>query len=138
MSTRIFTESEIKELCANENVLRCSSKSITFKEEFKIKTIRQYQQGMTPQQIFIEANLNLNTIGRQTPKFCLVRWRKVYKKKGCGGFKESRGFNRKGRLKKPIDLSPQDKIKRLEAEVIYLKAENDFLTRRRAKRNAKR
>ena len=48
------------------------------------------------------------------------------------GFIESRG--RAGGRIKTKNLSDADKIKRLEAQVAYLKAENDFLAKLRAKR----
>jgi hypothetical protein len=54
--------------------------------------------------------------------------------KGEGAFGiETRGKGG-GRPKKIKDTNDTDKIKRLEAEVAYLKAENDFLIKLRAKR----
>ena len=138
MSKRIFTKEEAEQLLKNENIKRCSSRgSITYSKEFKIKAVKLYEQGLTPGDIFRQAGINLNLIGRKTPQDCLRRWNKIHREKGEKELNiENRGRNSSGRPKKPIDRSDADKIKRLEAEVAYLKAENDFLIKLRAKRRA--
>ena len=73
-------------------------------------------------------------IGKDTPTDRLGDWNKIYKEKGAEGLKNETRGKGGGRPKKPKDLSDKDKIKRLEAEVAYLKAENDFFTKLRAKR----
>ena len=47
---------------------------------------------------------------------------------------ENRGKGRGGGRPKTKGITPEDRIKRLEAENAYLKAENDFLAKLRAKR----
>ena len=138
MSKRIFTKEEAEQLLMNGNIGRCSSKgSITYSKRFKIEAVKLYEQGLTPGDIFRQAGINLNLVGRKTPKDCLRRWNKIRREKGEGELRiENRGRNTPGRPKKPKDLSDRDKIKRLEAEVAYLKAENDFLIKLRAKRKA--
>jgi len=117
----------------NENVSGCSERSITYSNDFKIKAVKLYKQGLTSREIFKQAGFDLNTIGRDQPQSCLKRWNKTWRAKGEGGLAiETRG--RTGRPKKPKDLSDADKIKWLEAEIAYLKAENDFLAKLRAKR----
>ncbi len=49
------------------------------------------------------------------------------------GLAETRGKGSSGRPRTK-NLSDTDKIKRLETQVAYLKAENDFLAKLRAKR----
>jgi hypothetical protein len=71
-------------------------------------------------------------IGEDTPKESLRRWNRVYKLKGLDGLVESRGKSSGGGRPKTKDLTDADKIKRLETEVAYLKAENDFLAKLRA------
>ena len=133
MSKRIFTNEQIKHLSQNPNVSRCSQRSITCAKEFKIRAVRLYGQGLSSREIFKEAGFDLNVIGRDQPKRCLRRWKKVWRRKGEGGLNtETRG--RLGRPRKPQDLSDKDKIQRLEMEIAYLKAENDFLAKLRAKR----
>jgi len=136
MSKRIFTREQIEDLLKNKNIASCSNKSITFSKEFKISAVRQYNElGLSPREIFRQANLEIELIGKEVPDDCLLRWKRIFKKKGIEGLSEVRGKNgRGGKKKKMADLSDKDKIKRLEAEVAYLKAENDFLAKLRNRR----
>lgn len=111
-------------------------KSIAYSKNFKIRAVKLYNDGLTPTEIFRKEGFDLNVIGKDKPKECLKRWNKVYRAKGEEGLIiETRG-RLGGRPKKPEDKTDADKIKRLEAEVAYLKAENDFLVKLRAKRRA--
>jgi len=132
MSNRIFTPEEIATLAKNTNVRKVSERSITYAKEFKLKALERYKDGMPPSSIFQEAGFNILVVGRETPNGCLKRWRNTDRRKGKGGFERSaRG---RGRPKKIVDATLDDKIRRLEMENAYLKAENDFLARLRAKR----
>lgn len=133
MSKRIFTREQIKQLSINENVVRVG-KTIVYSKDFKIKAVKLYnEQGLTSNEIFRRAGFDLNVIGRQKPKDCLRAWKKAYSLKGEDGLRiETRGKGG-GRLKTK-NLTDADKIKYLEAQVAYLKAENDFLAKLRAKR----
>lgn len=133
MSKRIFTSEQIVQIAKNENVSRCSERSITYSKDFKMKSVKLYQEGLTSTEIFLQAGFDLSLLGRDQPKSCLKRWNKSFGTKGESGLKETRG-GAGGRPKKPKDRSDADKIKRLEIENAYLKAENDFLARLRAKR----
>jgi len=133
MSKRILNNEEQKELRTNNNVKYCSDKSITFTTVFKEKAVRQYEAGLTAVEIFKHSGFNLTLIGKDTPSECLRRWKKVMKQKGTEGLSESRGRKKGGRPKKS-KLSEKDRLKYLEAEVIYLKAENSFLAQLRAER----
>jgi transposase-like protein len=133
MSKRKFTKEEIEILSKNENVSKCSEKSITYSGAFKVKAVKQYKEGKSSRDIFTEAGFDLRMFGKDGPKDHLKQWNKIVKAKGLDGLrKETRGRNG-GRPKKPKDLTDADKIKRLEAEVAYLKAENDFFMKLRAK-----
>ena len=77
-------------------------------------------------------------VGKATAHQCLNRWRKQHREKGTEAFKEeTRGKNSTGRPKKTNydNETTEEKIQRLEVENIYLKEENDFLVKVRAKRN---
>jgi transposase-like protein len=136
MSKRRFTKEEIEILSKNENVSKCSEKSITYSNLFKIKAVKEYKEGKSSRDIFTEAFFDLRMIGKDSPGEHLKQWNKICKTKGLDCFKkETRGRGKGGgRPKKPKDLTDTDKIKRLEAEVAYLKAENDFFMKLRAKR----
>lgn len=133
MSKRIFTTEQIRELLKNPCVAKCSAKSITYNPDFKVSAVRQHkEQCATVKEIFAMAGFDLEMIGRETPRWCLKRWGKIYKTKGVEKLSEER----RGRLGRPRTkkLTDADRIKRLEAENTYLKAENDFLAKLRAKR----
>jgi len=133
MSKRIFSKEQINELLKNRSIEKCSEKSITFTKAFKMRAVVLYEQGVTSPEIFRQAGLNLTMVGRNQPKDCLRRWNKIVKKKGTKGLSEVRGKKSSGRPKIK-NLTTADKIQRLEAEVAYLKAENDFLAKLRAAR----
>ena len=135
MSKRIFSKEQVDELLQNNHVVACSQKSVTFHESFKVLAVTQYQQeGLSAMQIFKRAGFNVDAIGRDTPKEALRRWIKVFNNQGAGGLKEKRGDN--GNKRRPVakNFTDQEKIKELEMKVAYLKAENSFLVRLRARR----
>ena len=134
MSKRIVTKEQIQELLENENISNCTEKSITYSKKFKILAIKLYEEGLTSSEIFRDAGFDLNVIGRDQPKTCLGRWRKIVRKKGVQGLSEARGKHGNGGRPKTKDLTDAEKIKWLKTEVAYLKAENDFLAKLRAKR----
>ena len=132
MSKRIFSEEQIKELSQNPNVERCSDKSITYQKDFKISAVKKYHEGLPVTEIFKQAGFNIDLIGRKEPKGCLTRWRKVFKDKGVEGLSnETRG--KAGGRPKTNWQNEKEKIKYLETENAYLKAENDFLAKLRKK-----
>lgn len=132
MSKRIFSEAQIKELLQNTNVERCSDKSISYSKDFKIKAVKEYHLGLPPNEIFRQAKFDIEMIGHETPKRCLQGWRKVFKSKGAGKLAiETRGKG--GGRPKTNWSNEKEKIKYLETENAYLKAENAFLAKLRKK-----
>ncbi|MFI8496901.1 IS3 family transposase, partial [Peribacillus butanolivorans] len=80
-----------------------------------------------PSQIFIEHGFNLEIIGKEKPKRCLQRWRDTFERFGEEGFlTERRGKGSTGRpTSKP--QSVEDQLRKAEARIKFLEAENDFL-----------
>jgi transposase-like protein len=107
---------------------------MTFTKDFKLLAIKLYEQGLTSSKIFRDAGFDLNLIGGEQPKECLKRWLKVFRIKGEGGLSDNRGKSGRGGRPKTKGITEADKIMRLEAEIAYLKLENDFLAKLRAKR----
>lgn len=136
MNKRIFTQEQIEELSKNVHVWRCSEKSVTYCGDFKVLAVKRYEaEGIPPSQIFKEAGFDVSIIGKDVPDDRMYRWRKVVKTKGIQGLAtESRGKAGRGGRPKTKNLTDADTIERLEATVAYLKAENDFLAKLRAKR----
>lgn len=111
-------------------------KQIKYSKEFKIQAVKEYQEGLTPQEIFKQHKINVNTASKKNPGHCLSRWNKIYRERGEQGLmEETRGKHSKGgRPKIPKFKDEKDKIKYLELQVAYLKAENDFLVKLRAQK----
>jgi len=135
MSKRIFTKEQIEVLLQNNNVARCSERSISYRKDFKILAVRKYRRGLPPPEIFRQARFDVDMIGREIPKYCLRRWLKVLRRKGETGLNtDGRGQKATGRPKNLANLTDEEKLKRLEAEVSYLKEENRFLAKLRKER----
>lgn len=135
MSKRIFTKEQIASLLENKHVASCSEKSITYRGDFKLAAVRRYQEGLSPAAIFAEAGFNLALMGRKTPEWCLKRWRKISNAKGVQGLRnDGRGQHSGGRPPGIARMNEKEKLKYLEAQVEYLKAENAFLAKLRKQR----
>lgn len=127
MRKHIFSEVEQQILKKNPNVKKVSSKTITYSPDFKVHAVKESLNGKTSMMIFIEAGFNLEMIGRDKPKSCLQRWKRIYKSFGEEGLlRETRGKKATGR---PISSSMTDaeKLKKAEAKIKYLEAELDFI-----------
>lgn len=131
MERIIFTPEQVKLLLVNPNVAKCSAKAITYRKEFKLNAVKEYyQQGLSPNAIFQRAGFELVILGRDKPKECLKRWRKVYKAKGEQELlKENRG---KQGGRKPKSKESAD-IEYLQTKIAYLEAENNFLRKLKTK-----
>jgi transposase-like protein len=134
MSKRIFTPEQIADLLKNKNVSKCSKKSITYSKEFKLSAITLYNEGLGCSEIFREAGFDPELVGVDNPRACLLRWRQSISRHGGAGLIND-GRGRTGRPK-TRGLSDTDQIKRLKIEVAYLRAENDFLAKLRAKKRS--
>lgn len=127
MSKNIYNEFQIKELEKNPNVLSASERSISYSPEFKLKAVMDYKEGKIPSQIFIEQGFDLDMIGKEQPKRCLKRWRDSFERFGEEGFlTERRGKGSTGRPSSK-ELSAEEKLRKAEARIKFLEAENDFL-----------
>lgn len=137
MSKRIFNQEQIVLLLSNKHIAKCSQKSISYKNEFKVLAVNQYAEGMTATQIFRKAGLDPDLVGAQVPDECLGRWRRKFNNNGeIGLMMDERGTTKGGIVGRPKTngFTDAERIKRLEIEVAYLKAKNDFLVKLRAQR----
>lgn len=131
-----FTNEECLDLQNNPNVLKCSNKAITYSKEFKIKAVKQYlEDNLSPNEIFKLAGFNISIIGSTTPKDRIGDWKRKYRLHGEEGLQgDGRGKHSKGGRPAVKNLTEKERLERLEVQVEYLKAENDFLRQLRAKR----
>lgn len=138
MTKHKFNPEQIAEMLKNKYVLKCS-KTITYTPEFKVLAVKRYAEGVTAKRIFREAGFNMELIDKDTPRHCVKLWLQTFKDKGEVGLRsEQRGKchgSRRGRPKTK-GVTDADRIKRLEIEVAYLKAKNDFLVKLRAQRKS--
>jgi len=133
MSKRILSDGNIREMLANARVAKCTSKSIAYTPTFKLEAVHKYEAGLSAREIFARAGINLLILDPDHPRECLKRWRKIVKRKGLGALREENRGKSGGRPR-TRNLTDKQRIEYLEAKVAYLRAENDFLAKLRAKR----
>jgi transposase len=134
-----YTEEQRRLIELNKNVAKCGQRNITYLNEFKLQAVQAYEQGESPQTIFRKAGFNLSLIGRETAKQKLKDWNRINRLKGPDKLlTETRGKATLGKSGRPKTkgLTEKERIKYLEAQVEYLKAENVFLAKLRAKKKA--
>jgi transposase len=127
MSSIIFNEFQMRQLELNPNVLHVSERSITYHPDYKVKAVKEYSNGKSASQIFIEHGFDLNIIGAKKPKQCLQRWRKTVQQFGEAALAtERRGKASEGR---PVSkkLSLEEQLRKAEARIAFLEVENQFL-----------
>lgn len=124
-----FSVGEIAQLQRNPCVFRCNEKSIHYTYEFKRRALALYDQGISPNEIWRRAGFNVNKWKKGYCNYTIKDWRRLVKKGGFERLTVMGGVS--------SDIGPKtekDRIRRLELQVAYLTAENDFLAKLRAKR----
>ncbi len=125
MPKRLFNEKEVEILNQNNYVVKASSKLIIYSDEFKEIFIRESNAGKLHKLIFEEAGFDVKMIGLERIKTASRRWKKSYNESGIIGLINKSKIPSN---KENSDVSMQEKkIEKLEAQVKYLKIENEFL-----------
>lgn len=123
MGKNYFTEEQQKILRENPYIKRVSEKAITYTKEFKERFSEEYFSGKLPSQILIDMGIDYHLLG-QCRTDSIAKRMKAYnlRAEGCKD-------TRKGGSGRPLtkNLTPEEKIKRLEQKVAYLNQENEFL-----------
>ena len=131
MKRKPYTVQEKEELLKSDAIEKVANSSATYTKEFKVFAVGEYMTGKTPMQIFTEAGINVNILGREQPQRCLSRWRKIHDKYGINGLlQENRGIGSSGRPSKKV-LTTEEKLKKLEQENEILKEQVHFLKKLR-------
>jgi hypothetical protein len=78
MKRKPYTVQEKEELLKSTAIEKVANSSATYSKEFKLFAVGEYMTGKTPMQIFIEAGINVNILGKEQPHKCLMRWRKIH------------------------------------------------------------
>lgn len=116
-----LSEKDKKHLLSNSNVEKVTDSHVVFTSEFKIKAVKANLEGRRPADIFKDAKIDICLFQEDFPKKSVARWRKIYLENGEDGLSgEKRGKGATGRPK-------SKKFSSLEAELKYLRMENDFL-----------
>lgn len=131
MKRKPYTVQEKAELLKTAAIEKVANSSVTYSKEFKVFAVGEYMTGKTPLQIFIEAGVKVNILGREQPERCLSRWRKIHDTYGPNALlQENRGTSCTGRPRKKA-LTTEEKLAKLERENEILKEQVHFLKKLR-------
>ena len=117
----------------NPCVFSVTERLIHYTYEFKKRALELHAEGVSPNEIWIRAGFNVSIWKKNYCKYNIRDWRQLVKTEGLqsltklGGVQSDKGPKIEG-------LIDADKVRRLELQVRYLAAENDFLAKLRAKR----
>lgn len=126
----IFSSEQIEELKKNPCVFDCSERYVHYTYEFKVRALDLHAQGVKSREIWRRSGFDTSWWKQNYCIDTLKDWRNMVKLKGVQSLKRVGGHQ--------SDRGPTtengDKMKRLALQVAYLKAENDFLAKLRAKK----
>jgi transposase len=124
MNQKKFTEKEMNELRKHPYVQSVTSTLITYTDEFKRIFIAEDRDGKLPREIFRDHGFDVDLLGGSRIRKAAYRWRKAYKKQGIDGLNDARKHPGK---KEKKEASLQEQNARMEAQIQFLKAENELL-----------
>ena len=125
-----FSSEEIAILKQNPCVFSCTNNSVNYTYEFKKRSLELHKEGITAREIWKRSGFDVSKWRVDYCRSTLKDWKKIVKKRGIEGLLKSGGIQ----YDRGPNNTDKDKLKRLELQVKYLKAENDFLAKLRAKR----
>ncbi len=129
---RILPETVRKRLLSNRFVEKITNSNISYTSEFKLLAVKANIEGKSPTDIFDEAGIDVAPFVKNYAVKTISRWKKIYQEEGKQGLvKEKRGKNATGRPK-------AKEFNSVEAELEYLRLENDFLKKLHALANSKK
>ncbi|MDC7237533.1 MAG: hypothetical protein PQJ49_03955 [Sphaerochaetaceae bacterium] len=124
MGKRYFSEDEIAKLRENKYVEKVSEKSIKYTLEFKKEFWRRYQEGQTPENIFLDLGFDLDIINRERIYGLTNNIKRQATR--VNGFEDTRA-NNKGRPRTKDPISVEEKLKAQELEIKILNQKLEFL-----------
>lgn len=95
-----------------------SENGITYSEDFKHHYIPEHEKGKLPREIFEEAGLDVELIGKQRIHSASKRWRVAYYNEGVNGSQDTCTEN-SGRPRERV-LTSEEKSARLEAKKLII------------------
>ena len=125
-----FSSKQIAELKRNPCVFNCTRNSVNYTYEFKKRALSLHKEGIPAREIWKRSGFAIDLWKKGYFKGTLRDWKKVVEKYGIEGLLKPGGIQ----FDRGPNNTDKDKLKRLELQVKYLEAENDFLAILRAKR----
>lgn len=125
----IFSSEQVARLKQHPCVFDCKERSIHYTIEFKKRALELYTKGIHPDEIWKQAGFDVGMWKKNYCTYTIKDWRRMVLKGGLQSLTKIGGVQ--------ADTGSKDKSderRRLELQVKYLKAENDFLAKIRAKR----
>ena len=133
MRTHIYSIDEINKLENNPYVEKCTYNSLKYTDAFKKQALELHEQGITSREIWRMAGFDVNIWRKRYAKDCIREWKARTTDIRVEGLMEEK--KREDEIKqKKTETIDKKQVKRLELEIAYLRAENDFLAKLRAKR----
>jgi len=125
-----FSSEQIAELKSNPCVFHCTSNLVNYTYEFKQRALALHKEGVSAREIWKRSGFAVEIWKKEYFKGTLRDWKKIVEKHGIEGLRKPGGIQ----YDRGPNNTDKDKLKRLELQVRYLEAENDFLAKLRAKR----
>ena len=124
MSKILFTDVQIKKLSKNKWIKNITNKGITYTNEFKYKLVKECENYKKfPQDVFRECGIDPDIVGKKRIECSAYRWRKQIN--STGEIIDTRTTKSGNTIKR--ELSDKEKLKRAEAKIKLLEAENELL-----------
>ena len=129
----IFSNEELVEFRKHPHVFSCTSKSINYTYEFKKHALEEYEKGVHPIDIWKQAGFDTSKWKSHYFRLTIRDWKRIVRRGDLSSLNNQGGVQCDDGMTKSLKTE-KDKIKRLELQVRYLQAENDFLAKLRARR----
>jgi hypothetical protein len=129
MSRYILSNEIQDEIRALEYVKSCSSKSISFTKDFKLKVIDNYNNGMRPASIFMQAKFPLQYFPKRFADSSIQNWKRIIKNHGKENSftKERRGSKSKYNFRNYHNRNALLKTLTKDEKIAFYEAENEML-----------
>jgi hypothetical protein len=128
-----FSNKELVELRKHPCVFSCTEKSINYTYEFKKHALEECERGVSAREIWKQSGFDTNKWNKDYFRLTIRDWKRIVRRGDVSSLNNQGGVQHDDGITKSLKAE-KDKIKRLELQVRYLQAENDFLAKLRAKR----
>ena len=128
-----FSNEELVELRKHPCVFSCTPKSVNYTYEFKKCALEEYEKGVRPKEIWKQAGFDVRKWKDHYFRLTMRDWKRIVRRGDLSSLNNQGGVQHDDGMTKSLKTE-KDKVKRLELQIRYLQAENDFLAKLRAKR----